>query len=294
MAASGEAPTTAVADRPTEDAGPPAPAPRPGDEERSRVPRGRFLAVYGLLALVLAAAAVGLVFLVAEPGKSEPPPFSAWEPSASDTLARAQEIADHVAPAYRLPSGSQLVGVQAAPPRVQDVPLGAIAVRSQDEPIEILPVEGAVSYILCGFGEECSIPEGEPSAERLLLLRREALELALYTFRYVDDVDHVVAFLPPPPGEQAAFALLLRRDDLAAELDRPLRATLPAEPPPLPGEIGPLEAATIERLTGTSLHRFAFQQLQDGTAVLLLDEPSLPEPEAGGAQDEDPEGGSGQ
>ena len=32
-------------------------------------------------------------------------------------------------------------------------------------------------------------------------LRREALELALYTFRYLPDVDMVVTLLPPPPPE---------------------------------------------------------------------------------------------
>ena len=42
---------------------------------------------------------------------------------------------------------------------------------------------------------------GKPSQERLKVLHREALELALYTFRYLPDVEGVVTLLPPPPPE---------------------------------------------------------------------------------------------
>ena len=42
------------------------------------------------------------------------------------------------------------------------------------------------------------------SEARHALLRREALELALYTFKYVDGVDSVSVFLPPRPDGQAA------------------------------------------------------------------------------------------
>jgi hypothetical protein len=85
-----------------------------------------------------------------------------------------------------------------------------------------------------------------------------------------------VAFLPPAPGEQPSLALFFRRDDLEAELDQPLRATLPAAVPPAPEEIPASEVVTIDRLTSASLFRFQFQQLQDGTAVLVLNDLSLP------------------
>ena len=39
----------------------------------------------------------------------------------------------------------------------------------------------------------------QPSAERRRLLRREALELSLYSFRYLPDVTMVVTLLPPAP-----------------------------------------------------------------------------------------------
>jgi hypothetical protein len=242
----------------------------------------RFLLVYTALGLVLAGAAGALVLLLAKGGPAEGPAWSVWRPDG-DEDQMAQQIAAHVASGYRLPSGQQLVTVQAAPPRVQNVPLGAIAIRrppglSPDEAITVLPVDSTVVYILCGLGQDCAIEEGEPSTARLLLLRREALELALYTFRYLEK-DRVVAFLPPPPGQQPSFALFFQRGDLTTELDKPLRTTLPHDQPAQPEAILPAEVATIDRLTEPRFFRFSFQQLQDGTAVLVLDDPSLPPPE---------------
>jgi len=261
------------------------PAARAGAPRGEKVHRRRFVLVYSLLGVVLAGAIAGLVVVALEPGKSKGPLWSAWQPTATSEADRAREIADHVAAQYRLESGSQLVGVQAAPPRVQDIPLGAIAVRrppgfDPDNAVTVLPVDGTIVYILCGLGPECAIAEGDPSLERLRLLRREALELALYSFRYLGDVSQVVAFLPPSPGETASFALLFRRGELSAALERPLRSILPVEPAPLPEEIGASETAAIDRLTGPAFFRFSFQQLQDGTAVLVLDDPTLPPPEA--------------
>jgi hypothetical protein len=248
--------------------------------------RGRFRLVYLALGFVLAAAAVGFLVLVGEPGKEPAAAWSAWQPDG-DEVEWAQQIADNVADSYRLPSGSQLVTVQAAPPRVQDVPLGAIAVRrpppggSGEVSVDVFSVDGAQVFILCGLGQDCAIEEGEPSAERLRLLKREALELALYTFRYLDGTDSVVAFLPPAPGDQPSYALFFQRGELSTELDRPLRATLPDATPPLADQIRASEVATIDRLTEPRLFRFSFQQLQDGTAVLVLDDLRIPVQDSG-------------
>jgi hypothetical protein len=257
--------------------------------------RGRFLLAYGALALALAGAIAGLVVLIAKPGAEPDVAWSTWQPAGEEEVPK--QIADYVGAQYHLASGAQLVGVQAAPPRVQDLPIGAIATRKPPgagvagEPeIDVIDVDGSVVYILCGLGANCAIEEGEPSAERLRLLRRQGLELALYTFRYMDDTKNVVAFLPPPPGEQPSYALFFRRGDLEAELDQPLRETLPDAVPPLAENISPLEVAAIDRLTTSSLYRFQFQQLQDGTAVLVLNDPSLAP--LGGEEDQQAEQGS--
>ena len=79
-----------------------------------------------------------------------------------------------------------------------------VVLRAKTEKGDILQVgENGIWYVLNGLGEGGSISRGEPSEERLALVKREALELALYTFRYVDGVDHVVTLLPPTPPEKA-------------------------------------------------------------------------------------------
>ena len=62
-------------------------------------------------------------------------------------------------------------------------------------------------YTLNGLGPQ-RLDQGRrrrPTA-RLQLVRREALELALYTFRYLPDADMVVTLLPPPPPKPAQTA----------------------------------------------------------------------------------------
>jgi hypothetical protein len=63
--------------------------------------------------------------------------------------------------------------------------------------------------------------------------RREALELALYTLKYAQPIDNVVVFVPPGPKEtKLSSALFFRRQDLSAQLEKPLRTTLPQSRPP--------------------------------------------------------------
>jgi len=117
----------------------------------------------------------------------------------------------------------------------------------------------SVMYVLCGgsSGSACKITEGKPSVARGTVLRREALELALYTFEYSRPIEHVVVFFPPGPKESSLkSALFFHRNDLASALDRPLRVTLPEAQPPLPGRIASREKATVDELTGPRLYRY--------------------------------------
>jgi hypothetical protein len=262
------------------------PAGTEDSEGGARGYRGRFRVVYILLGIILVLAAGALAYLVNQPGTEQSGPFSPWEPQSESAQDRAQEIANFVAANYRLDPDTQLVTVQAAPPRVQDFPLSAVAIGSapggatfSGENIPVFPAEDAIVYILCGLGQECAIAEGEPSEERQRLLRREALELALYTFRYIDDIDNVVAFMPPRPGFRPSYALFFQRPELEDLVDRPLRETLPAPVPPLPTEISPTEAVVIDQLTQPRFYGFQFQQLPNGTVALFLEDPSRVTPE---------------
>ena len=140
-------------------------------------------------------------------------------------------IADHVGREYHLPAARSWWPSPAGRSRSPGLPL-TIALRqpaSAGGDISLIDGKGAL-YRLCGLGQKCAIAKGKPSTERHLLLRREALELALYTFRYTD-ADNVVVFMPPRPGQDPTQALFFRRQDVNPELNRPLDATLTATAP---------------------------------------------------------------
>ena len=111
---------------------------------------------------------------------------------------------------------------------------------------------------------------GEPSVARDKVLRREALELALYTFRYIDDADSVVAFFPPGKGQKPTHALLFTKEELSDQLNSPLRQTLPRAKPPLPGDLTAAERKVIDTLTGARVFKFRVEQGQSGARVLVL------------------------
>ena len=133
-----------------------------------------------------------------------PEGWSGWRPTADDGEKAAAQIADHVGRKYRLADDSQLVGVEGGPLEIDalglTVPL-EIAMKTAPQGGDIKFIEGnGLLYTLNGLGPKGAIRGGKPSTERALLLRREALELALYTFRYIEDVDLVVALLPAGDG----------------------------------------------------------------------------------------------
>jgi hypothetical protein len=207
------------------------------------------------------------------------PPWSTWKPTGGARLDQAGSIAQHVAPQYRLgPGGAQLVAVKATPPEVQNISVEEVALKggSASEDYKFVTTKNAVVYVLCGLGTRCSIATGTPSQERARLLRREALELALYTFKYVDGVDSVIALIPPPANDKTTnWALFFQKKNFGDQLNRPLSETLPI---PAQGKklvpasvVGNQDERTVEKLTRPYWFTSQFQQLQDGNAILVLD-----------------------
>jgi hypothetical protein len=237
---------------------------------RPRAYQGRFFLIYGTLAGVLIAAVVGVALLVGT-SQTARPAWSAWEPSGS-TTTRTSQIAQRVSAGYRLPSGHQLVDVVAKPPAVQDLPIRAIAIQGANgagDKVSLIDGANSLMFVLCGRGRACSIAEGKATLERGRLVRRESLELALYAFKYMGGIDHVVAFIPPRPGTQPTYVLYWNRADLKPQLDSPLGSTL-GPIAPKSTAITPHERATIDRLTQPHLFQFQLQQAQQGDAILLL------------------------
>ena len=234
-------------------------------------PRFRML-TGGLVGVAIGALAAAAV-LVAGGGPKPGPVWSPWKPSDRDTSKGAEQIARHVAPSYRLPTGDQLVLVTGGPLKVADLDLPvriAVAGGTGSSDNYRLVQGRSVMYVLCGLGPRCAIAKGKPSTERFLLLRREALELALYSFRYLRSLDNVVALLPPAPGQRPRNAMFFRRSDVEPALTRPLTATLPSPPPTLNALPESPEATIIERLTDRNLFAYSFQQGQDLGAFLVL------------------------
>lgn len=255
-------------------------APLRSERARSTVYRLRFGIVYVVLAAVVGAAVGTFIVLATGPDKAPVADWSAWRPDGDASRdATAKQIADHVSKGYRLPSGRQLAAVLTGPPVVQGVTVRAIAVRpdtstgqAEEGDIAITDASNSMMFILCGLGESCSVDEGTASPERHQLLRREALELSLYTFKYVKDVDSVTIFLPPNPADKktSGTSVFLKQRDVRDELRAGLTRTLTALLTPGIGEIESTEGGTIDRITRQRTYTYEFQAAQDGTAILVL------------------------
>jgi hypothetical protein len=249
-----------------------------GARRGGKLYRFRFFIAYGILGLVLGSAAAGFGLLMlsgAGAGDGDEEAWSEWRPTATGE-AGVDQIANFVAKQYKLPSGRQLVAVVADEPLVQnEVPVSNVAIDNGVQDADgnrytIHATDGDFMYVLCGLGQNCAIPEGQASVDRHRLLRREALELALYTFRYVPGVDAIIAFLPPRRGQQPQDLLYFRKNEFEELLDRPLRATLPSETPPPPNEMSENERKIIDQLTTRHLFKYEFTQAQDASAILVL------------------------
>jgi hypothetical protein len=251
------------------------------DRARRLAYRNRFAAFFVVLA-VIAGAGVGALLVLVGRGAPEPAPaWSAWEPNGTADQ-RVAQIADHVSDGYRLPSGNALVAITYQGPPVGTVdgslqPVRTVAVRPDTtggradvNDIVTFDAGSTVQFNLCGLGKGCSIPEGKATNARGQLLRREALELALYSFKYVDGVDSALMLLPPRPDGQAATAVFLTKGDVGAMLGRPLDQTLTAPLTPGVGEIEGDEQSAIDRTTLPRLYEYGWLQAQDSSLVMVL------------------------
>jgi len=255
--------------------------PPAAEPERSRLYSKRFIFMYALLGLALAATVFGVVKALDNtitPQKL----WSAWKPASNDSSeGRTDQIASHTARQYQLPGGAQMLDVfpkRLTVPLVdssggsQNVPIAGVVLRGkkgQGDTVAVLQSNDSRLYQLCGTGKACAIGEGKASVARGRLVRREALQLALLTFKYVPNVTHVIEFMPPPPGSQPSLVTYFEKSDLKSQLSQPLASTLSAKTPGV-NSITPAEATRIDNLTTGHVYTFTFRTTQLGDAVLLL------------------------
>ena len=261
----------------------------PDRRERARRSsyRFRFGIVYVVLAAVLGAAVGSFIVLASRGDAPEDPAWSAWHPTGSK-LAKVRQIADRIPKAYRNEDGSQLTvslaSTLAVPTENGDVPVRAVVVRpdtskglAEEDDIDTYDGREVVTFGLCGADskQQCEIAKGTSSPERFTLLRRQALELSLYTLKYVDDVDSVIVFMPPSQKGQSNGTVFLRRSDVERELQQPIASLLPTAKPRI-GRLPSLEEGQIIRLTQPRTYAAQVQPLPDGNPVLVLTPPNQP------------------
>lgn len=238
---------------------------------------GRFMVGYLLIVLffgaLLAAFAVAWSQRASD-GDATGPQWSFFKPSAEEEVERTRQISRFVGVRYQTPDGEQLVRVLGGPPAVgENTPVIEFLIRDGAAE-ETIAADKAILFILCGQGTECALPPAASSSADLRLLRREALELTLYTLKY-NDVDPVIVLLPPNAQGQPGGAILFRQEDMKRQLDLPLNRTLPTGKPPSALGMGELESATVDHLTLTRLFDYTFQPVTGGSARMVLN-PELP------------------
>ncbi len=273
---------------------------------------GRFRTITALL-VALGIGAIIVTVAVAVGGRQTAPAgakWSAWQPTEGGALG-ARDIADFIAPFYRIDNTHQLTVVTvvnlesaaAAAAAQQAAASGStsnavasglqVAVRPSPTSSQVSLLSGnTVAYNLCGqHSSNCAIGVGKASTNRLLLLRREALELALYTFKYIGGTQNVVAILPPghteqtptlskkPPTAKAGkttpkpvdIAVLFVRQELSPLLKQPLSQILPEQTPPSVAQMAHApEAGLVDQLTARGLFSEQLQQAQDGSSLIVL------------------------
>jgi hypothetical protein len=229
----------------------------------------------GLLAanLVVLAGAVGVLVLFAylvSRGTSNS--WSSYKPRGGDVFTKAQNMADHVAPAYKY-NGEPIAVVLAQPLLYQDAVVDGIAFTRQPfrkigSPLKQFEPSGStVAYVFCGSAARCGLPS-TGAQDTVPLLRRETLELALYTFKYTPSVDSIVGLLPPAGSTN--YAIYLRRRNFQKELSKPLDATLPQHKVLSYQQLSPVERATVDRLTMKNTYESQFSKGANGRTVLVL------------------------
>jgi hypothetical protein len=266
------------------------PAATRADRARSSAYYSRFSIAQGLLVLLAIGAIGALVVILIRPEAASGPAWSTFKPTGS-TNEIERQIATRVSSEYKATTAQRLVGVFPAPLSTTrfiqsgsgqtgvQVPISLIAVQpdistGQHEATDYTffnPVS-TVAYEMCGFGDTqqncgvASLTGTNPTA----LFRREALELALYTLKYLPDTDAVLTYLPPPANQQtAATVVLLSRKDLKANLHLPLTRTLKPQQALL--GTGVPDANHVAELTAARVYTTNYQTLPgDGTAALVL------------------------
>jgi hypothetical protein len=240
--------------------------------------RGRFGFVWGVLAgTAVCVAALGVVLTLnsGDDGPKLAENWSSWKPSTSRMLPGAADIAAHVGREYKQDSGDQLATVTSGDIEAVGPTPVRVAVRPKGGELQVLDGPG-VLYLLSGLGDDAQTVADPAARRNERLMMREGVELALYSFRYLDDITMVGVMLPPRSDRdgQQARTLFFRPGDLLDKLQVPLDRTLSPKPP-RPKAITQQVSANIDSLTLRNLFLAQLQQLESQQQYLVLAPPEV-------------------
>lgn len=248
----------------------------------------RFRIAMFALGILLGAAIAGFI-VVATHDSPKPAPFAVgigaaagggWHPTCDTEFGcdRPHQIAAYVEPKYKAADGKDIVGIISGRPTIPsqdgtaiDVP---VVLERNDRGSRVVYTatgqDNTVQYTLCGFGAACALT-GTPTIERGDLLRRQALELALLTFRFDPGVKSVLTFFPKAAkAADPSYVLFFRRPDYGAQLSRPLSATLGKQAVMKPAQMSDALARAIGKLTTPRVFTYQYQTTQQGFPILVL------------------------
>jgi hypothetical protein len=238
-------------------------------------PQSAYSKRFVLANLLVVAGFVGVLvlfgFLVSNDA-SKQRAWSDYKPKGTDVFEKAQNMVNHVAPRYRY-GGAPIAVIQAQPLLYRDAVVDGIAFTRP--PLRQVggrlanfePSGSTIAYVFCGQAQKCTLPQS--GADQIgLLLQRESLELALYTFKYWPDVRSIVTLLPA--NQDGSAAVFIRRSTVQKFLDKPLDSTLPNHRELTAESLTATERSTIDRVVVNNTFLSRFEQVPNGRTLLLL------------------------
>jgi hypothetical protein len=270
------------------------PAARGAERPHSAAYLTRFTLAYTVLIVLAVAGIVALVLILVLPAAPHSPPWSKFVPTGS-SIDRERQIATQVSSEYKAAPGVRLVTVFPSPLQAPGVVPGDNGPQSVQVPVTLIAVQpdvstgrhdqgdftffqpsSTVAYEMCGFSDSqqncaaTSLTGASPEQP----LRREALELALYTLKYVPGTKAVLTYLPPTSSPQATTqaptrTVFVTRNDVKPNLGVPLARTLKPRKIVLGAALVVPDSGRVSALT--HIFTTSYQTLpSDGTAALTL------------------------
>jgi hypothetical protein len=236
---------------------------------------------FGLAYLVLAVAVgvavgLGIVLIGRSSSHHKTTGVKSFHPTASGELG-AKQIAAEVGVKYRQPNGQPLTAVVGERPNYQGAPLSYYLIRPHDaqypKDVGYFPVGNGIMYSMCAFSASCTTTAAGNDLQENLLLKREALELSLNTFKFDGSVQTVTTLLPPFRQGQnlTTFAIIFTRRELARWIHRPMSSLLTKRGPIEPGQIPNSESERINSIEAGTLFTVDPALGPDGNPYFRLD-----------------------